>query len=173
MTEVLSHGNIVTDEGDVLPGEGTDFTYEKFTPDHNRDVPVVAVNLGDRAIALALAMEYLNKANQVNGSATLIANGGGEFAKRYGHRTGEVQRGAERNRDRLLAGFRRAVEILAATDAMTASGNYDESEIELARIRTQADLNRSFGVGKAHAADRSKAVQTAEHTAVNSRGKAS
>lgn len=124
------------------------------------EVPI-AVNLGERALALDGIMTYLNKASQVRGSATVLGHGGGKFSERYGRRAGEVQRGAERNRDELLASFRQGIRVLIAEDALRANG-MDEGDIDLERVTMQSGLNREFGVGKADAKKRAVVVRAAK-----------
>ena len=124
------------------------------------EVPI-AVNLGERAMALAAIMEYLNKANQVRGSRRQLEHGGGAMKKRYGDHAKTVQRGAEKNRDELREGFKSGINTLIAADALRANG-VDEADVEVAHISMQAALNREFGTGKAYARDRHAVVTRAE-----------
>lgn len=121
----------------------------------------IAVELGERAVALENIMAYLNKANQVKGSRAQLENGGGRMTQRYGSNAPEVQRGAERNRDELLAGFRAGIATLAASEALRASG-YDNDDVDLEERAVQAAINRRFGVGQTDSGDRAKAVREAK-----------
>jgi hypothetical protein len=136
----------------------------ELSPEHSPAVPI-AVGLAERAIALAGIMEYLNKANQTAGSRKVQETGGGRFRQRYGATSGEVQKGAEQNRDMLLGKFREGLRTLSAVDALRANG-YDEEDAETQRMAMQIEVNREFGVGKANAAKRNaivkKAVKSAE-----------
>lgn len=132
------------------------------------ELPPLAVNLSDRALALARIMECLNKANNTHGSATLMDNGGGEFLARYGLAAPDVQQGAEINTTKLIDKFRHSIGVLAATDALRAQG-YDEYDIELEYLRMQSDINRNFGVGNAYAKDRHAAVKKAARASAHLR----
>jgi hypothetical protein len=151
----------------VTPDE-VDFGHLPETETVAVELPPIAVNLGERALALADIMEYLNKANKTRGSATLMDNGGGEFRTRYGLAAPDVQHGAEINTTKLIDRFRRGVGVLAATDALRAHG-YDEDDIELEYSRMQSDINRNFGVGNAYAKDRHVAVKKAARASAHLR----
>lgn len=127
------------------------------------DIPI-AVDLGERALALEAIMAYLNKANRVRGSRAQLENGRGELKKRYGRHAEAIQQGAEKTRDQLHQESRRGISTLIAEDALRANG-MDEADIEVQRISLQAAINRRFGVGRAFAADRAKAVHRAKKTA--------
>lgn len=128
------------------------------------EIPI-AVDLGERAVALEAIMAYLNKANQVRGSRVQLDNGGGKLKKQYGEEHARVvQHGAQQNRDQLIAGFREGISTLAAEDALRASG-MDEADVEVQVLSLQAAINRRFGVGNANAAERAKAVSQAKKLA--------
>jgi len=126
----------------------------------------IAVDLGERAVALSNIMEYLNKANQVRGSRMQLEKGGGTMKKQYGEHAKMVQQGAEKSRDELRAGFYRGIETLIAADALRANGMH-EADVEVEHTSLQASINRRFGVGKAYAKDRQKAVDRAKKAAGN------
>jgi hypothetical protein len=132
--------------------------------EHTPKVPI-ALDITERAVALAGIMEYLNKANQTAGSRKVQEVGGGRFRRSYGAASSEVQRGAERNRDMLLGKFRDGLRTLSATGALETNG-YDEDTVEEERMRMQMAINQEFGVGKANAVKRNtvtkKAVKSAE-----------
>jgi hypothetical protein len=127
------------------------------------EVPI-AVDLGERAMALAAIMDYLNKANQVRGSRIQLENGGGAIKKRYGDHAAMVQLGAEKGRNELRAGFDDGIDTLIAADALRANG-IDEADVEVAHISMQAALNREFGAGKAYARNRHAVVARARKAA--------
>ena len=124
------------------------------------EVPI-AVDIGERAMALAAIMEYLNKGNQVRGSRIQVENGCGAMKKHYGDKATMVQQGAEKNRDELREGFSEGIDTLIAADALRANG-LDEADVEVAHISMQAALNREFGAGKAYARDRHAVVARAK-----------
>lgn len=136
----------------------------KLSSEHTPKVPI-AVDITERAVALAGIMEYLNKANQTAGSRKVQQTGGGRFRQSYGAAAPEVQKGAERNRDFLLGKFQQGIRTLSAVGALEANG-YDEDAVEAQRMRMQVDINKEFGVGNANAAKRNavakKAVKSAE-----------
>lgn len=122
------------------------------------------VNIEDRAIALEGIMAYLNRANRVSGGIRHTESGGTEMVRRYGDQVDEVIKGSERKRDELIGRFRAGISTLAATDALRANG-IDDSQIELHRLAIQADINRTYGVGKAYADDRNRLVKKARRLA--------
>lgn len=122
------------------------------------------VDIEDRAVALYGIMKYLNYANRLRGGKVHTENGGMDMVNRYGEELPRVMRNAENKRDRLIAEFRRGVEVLAATDAMRAYG-MDESKVEINTRALQAEINKEFGVGQADAGKRNKAVRTARNLA--------
>jgi hypothetical protein len=125
----------------------------------------IAVHLGDRALALETIMSFYNVDKRVAGSAKAVTNYSSRFCRLYGKAANDVQQGAERNRRELLPGFHRAVEILAATDAMRANG-YDEADSGLATIVMQHDLNVAYGAkSEARAADRNELTLRAQKLA--------
>jgi hypothetical protein len=135
-----------------------------LSPEYQTVAPI-AVDLAERAMALAGIMKYLNKANQTAGSRKVQETGGGRFRQSYGAASAEVQKGAEQNRDMLLGKFRQGLRTLSAVEALRANG-YDEEDVETQRMKMQIEINKEFGVGKANAAKRNtvakKAVKSAE-----------
>jgi uncharacterized membrane protein YccC len=123
----------------------------------------IAVRLDARAVALEGIMAYLNKASQVRGSSKQL-HGNGKLRLQYGQHAAEVQKGAERSRDELLAVFNEGMRTLVAEEALRANG-VDEADIEVERISLQANLNRQFGIGHANAGERAKVVRKAKRAA--------
>ena len=139
-------------------------TVEGFVELEAREVPI-AVHLGDRALALENIMAFYNTDSRVAGSAKAIKNPSSRFCRLYGDAADKVQQGAKKNRDERAAGFREAVGLLAAADALRANG-YDEADSGLATIIMQHDLNVAYGANSgASSSDRNVLVASAKKTA--------
>jgi hypothetical protein len=147
---------------EVKPEPDEAYETSSLSTELEKHVPIV-VHLGERAVAFAAVMRYLNKKSMIQGSAKLLENGGGDFLRRYGESATDVQRGAEAKTDRLGDNYRRAIDILVAADALRANG-YDEEYINQKYLAMQAGLNRKYGVGKTDARERNKLVKLAERT---------
>lgn len=130
------------------------------TPEVLTEVPPIAVELGERATALAAIMAFLNQAAKTEGAR----RAGKAFANRYGERAGEVLRGMDAKRSELRTGFEEGLDTLVAGPALRANGVEDE-EIEQQRLAMQVAINRRFGVGKSDAKDRAQAVKAAKKAA--------
>jgi len=121
------------------------------------DVPPLAVDLGERATALAAIMEYLNQSAKTRGAK----RAGKAFNKRYGERSLEVLRGMDARRRGLRLGFDEGLDTLIAGRALRARG-VDEEEIGQQRLAMQAAINRRFGVGRTDGHDRAEVVHAAQ-----------
>lgn len=121
------------------------------------EVPPLAVDLGERATALAAIMEYLNQSAKTRGAG----RAGRAFSNRYGERSSEVLRGMDARRHELRLGFDEGLDTLIAGRALRARG-VDEEEIEQQRFAMQVAINRRFGVGKTDGHDRAEAVHVAQ-----------
>ncbi|HSW77713.1 MAG TPA: hypothetical protein VLG36_02870 [Candidatus Chromulinivoraceae bacterium] len=126
------------------------------------EVPPLAVDLGERATALAAIMEYLNQFAKTSGAK----RSGKAFSRRYGDRSLEVLRGMEAKRHGLRLGFDEGLDTLVAGRALRARG-VDEEEIEQQRLAMQVAINRRFGVGKTDGHDRAEVVHAAQRVVHN------
>lgn len=130
------------------------------TPEIMTEVPPIAVDLGERAAALAAIMAFLNQSAKTEGAR----RSGKAFANRYGASAPEVLRGMDKKRSELRPGFDEAMDTLAAGPALKANG-FDDEDIERERLAMQVAINRRFGVGKSDSRDRANAVKTARKAA--------
>lgn len=141
--------------------------FAEFRPEHPivpevlTEVPPIAVELGLRASALVAIMAFLNQAAKTEGAR----RAGKAFVNRYGEHAGEVLRGMDAKRSELRVGFEQGLDTLVAGLALRANGLDDEA-IEQQRLAMQVAINRRFGVGKADARDRAKAVSAAKKVAL-------
>ena len=120
-------------------------------------VPPYAVDLGERAIALANIAEYLNQTARLRG-----AKKSPEFAGRYGSSALTVLSRMEAKRVS-KEDFDASIAVLTAEDALRAQG-MDEDQIALAHVSTQAEINKAMGLGVPGAPKiRKEAVERAEH----------
>ena len=128
-------------------------------PEIYTEVPPLAVDLGERATALAAIMTYLNYAAKTEGAK----RAGASFVNRYGERSPSVLRAMDAKRSDLRAGFDLGLDTLIAGEALRAR-NVDPEEIEAERLAMQAAINRRFGVNKSNAHDRAEVVSAAKST---------
>ena len=131
-----------------------------IAPEILTEVPPIAVELGERATALAAIMAFLNQAAKTEGAR----RAGKAFANRYGEHASEVLRGMDAKRSELRVGFEQGLDTLVAGSALRANG-FDDEAIEQQRLAMQVAINRRFGVGKSNAHDRAQAVNMAKKAA--------
>lgn len=144
----------------LLELENTSQELEAAQPD---EIPI-AVNLGDRALALEAIMAYYNQASRVGGMASVINNSRSSFYSRYGEKREDVYQRAKARQSLLHEGFQTGIATLGATGALAAN-EYDEADIDLEYRRVQSQLNRELGVGSgATAKDRKKIVEAAKRS---------
>jgi len=141
-----------------------------------KERPPIAVNLADRALALADITAFYSKDNQTRGSKTQMHVPESSFSTRYKDQAPAVQEGAEGNRATLLRKFRTAIDTLNATGAMSAyqrqdgdpeihpdgNGYIHESDIEISRVTLQHDMREELaGVGSESVSKRKRLVRRA------------
>lgn len=172
MTELLQYDQStprdrIDETGDIVPYDVPEETPDFLPADQwveeradSEHVPILAVSLADRALALEDIMKFYNKRNMTRGSKQQLEIPASDFRRRYDSPEA-VQHGAERNTDKLRAGFVRGIRTLAAVDTMQEMGVHD-ADIDLVYRSVQSELNRNFLDGNATAADRARALKRAQ-----------
>jgi len=103
----------------------------------------LAVELGQRTIALAVIKDYLATDRRIRGAEWAIRDQNSRFSQRYGVEAPRVYQNARRRHSLGVDAFRHAVDVLAATDAMRLNGK-DEQEVWMEYMRIQVEVNRAL-----------------------------
>jgi|GEM_PF-5864796 len=101
----------------------------------------LAVELGQRTIALAIIKDYLAVDRRVRGTEWALRDQNSRFSQRYGREAPRVYQNAKRRHNLRVDEFHNAVDMLAAVDVMRANGE-DEQEIWEEHMRMQIEVNK-------------------------------
>lgn len=101
----------------------------------------LAVELGQREMALVVIKNYLATDRRVRGAEWALRDQNSRFSQRYGVEAPRVYQNAKRRHAFRVDEFYSAVDVLAATDVMRANGE-DEHEIWKEHMRMQIEVNK-------------------------------
>jgi len=104
------------------------------------EVPL-AVELGQRTMALIIVKDYLAVSRRLRGSEWALRDQNSRFSQRYGAEAPRVYQNAKRRHNLSVDKFRNAVDVLAAADVMRANGE-DEHEVWMEHMRMQIEVNK-------------------------------
>jgi len=102
----------------------------------------LAVELGQRTMALATIKGYLAVGRRIRGAEWALRDQNSRFSQRYGREAPRVYQNAKRRHNLRVDEFRNAVGVLAAVDVMRANGE-DEQEVWEEHMRMQIEVNRA------------------------------